>query len=154
MSPTVLVLGYGNPSRFDDGLGPAMADAIEALHLPGVSTDSDYQLTVEDAAAAAKHDVVVFADAAESGDEPFSFVPATPERELSFSTHSVTPGAVLLLAKTAFGASPRGYILGIRGYKFNEFGEGLTEKARMNLNKSIDYIKKIIRNGNWDKPLK
>ncbi len=33
--PTV-VIGIGNPYRRDDGAGPAVADAIDALHLPGV----------------------------------------------------------------------------------------------------------------------
>jgi len=67
---TVLVIGYGNPGRRDDGLGPALAERLQELRLPGVDVDADYQLTVEDAAAAAEHDVVVFADAAQAGPEP------------------------------------------------------------------------------------
>ena len=55
-----LFIGYGNPGRLDDGLGPAMAEAVEKLNLPGVVTDSDYQLTVEDAAEVAKYDLVIF----------------------------------------------------------------------------------------------
>ena len=70
---TVLLLGYGNPGRLDDGLGPALAARVEALALPGVTVQADYQLCLEDAEAAARHDVVIFADAAASGAEPFSF---------------------------------------------------------------------------------
>lgn len=33
--PTV-VIGIGNPYRRDDGIGPIVAGAIDALHLPGV----------------------------------------------------------------------------------------------------------------------
>ena len=69
----VLVIGYGNPGRLDDGLGPALAAAIESAAPAGVTVDADYQLTVEDAAAVAEHDVVVFADAAVDGPEPFYF---------------------------------------------------------------------------------
>ena len=32
----VVVIGIGNPYRHDDGIGPAVADAIDGLHLPGV----------------------------------------------------------------------------------------------------------------------
>ena len=33
-----LVIGYGNPGRLDDGLGPALAEAVEKLDLPGLIT--------------------------------------------------------------------------------------------------------------------
>ena len=55
--------GFGNPARGDDGLGPALIERLDALALEGVTTDSDYQLTIEDAALVAEHDVVVFVDA-------------------------------------------------------------------------------------------
>jgi hydrogenase maturation protease len=61
---TVLLLGYGNPGRLDDGLGSELAARVQALGLPGVTVDSDYQLCLEDAEAVSRHDVVVFADAA------------------------------------------------------------------------------------------
>ena len=31
-----VVIGIGNPYRRDDGIGPAVADAVDRLHLPGV----------------------------------------------------------------------------------------------------------------------
>ena len=67
----ILLIGFGNPGRLDDGLGPAMTGAIEALGLPGVAVEADYQLTVEDAAELARCKVVVFADADATGPEPF-----------------------------------------------------------------------------------
>ena len=68
----LLVIGYGNPGRRDDGLGPAFADAIAELALPGVQVEVDYQLSVEDAAAAAAGERVLFVDADGAGREPFS----------------------------------------------------------------------------------
>ena len=59
----ILLIGYGNPGRSDDGLGPALAAQIAALGLAGVTVDIDYQLTVDHAALIATQDVVVFADA-------------------------------------------------------------------------------------------
>jgi DNA-binding response OmpR family regulator len=48
MANRVLVIGYGNPGRLDDGLGPALAETLQRLDLPGVTVDADYQLTAED----------------------------------------------------------------------------------------------------------
>ncbi len=141
---TVLVIGYGNPGRLDDGLGPALAEGLENLRLPGVTVESNYQLTVEDAAAVADHDVVIFADAAVSGTEPFYFTPVAPERSGSFSSHSVSPAAVLALAQDLFGAKTIGYALGIRGHEFNEFGERLSSRATENLAAALRFLAPLL----------
>ncbi len=147
----VLVIGYGNPGRRDDGLGPALAAALEELNLPGVTVDSDYQLSVEDAANVAEHDVVVFADADTNGPAPFSFQRIEPRASISFSTHSVTPEAVLGLAAELFNSPTPGYVLGIRGYEFNEFGERLSEQARANLAAALEFIKPVICNRTFER---
>lgn len=146
----VLLIGYGNPGRLDDGLGPALASAVEARGLPGVTVESDYQLTVEDAATAAAHDVVVFADADEAGPEPFSFRPIEPDVHVSFSSHSVRPEAVLGLARELFGASPQGWLLGIRGYAFNEFTESLSDRAKANLAEAEAFLVGVLRTGRFE----
>jgi hydrogenase maturation protease len=146
----ILLLGYGNPGRLDDGLGPALADLIEQLHLPGVTVSADYQLTVEDAAAVAEHDVVIFADAAVAGTEPFYFHRLAPaETDLSFSSHSADPAAVLALAHRLFHAQTRAYVLGIRGYAFNEFGERLSDAARANLAAAIEFLRQALHTGRF-----
>ena len=50
----VLVLGYGNPGREDDGLGPAFAAEIGQLGRQNVTIVNNYQLMIEDALAVAK----------------------------------------------------------------------------------------------------
>lgn len=147
MSPRILVFGYGNPSRQDDGLGPALAAAVETMDLPGVMVDSNYQLTVEDAATVAEYDAVVFADAATEGPEPFSFEPIVPRPNPSFSTHSVQPDAVMSLAKDLFDAGTAGFLLAIRGYAFEPFVSELTEKAGQNLWQAIEFLSAAIRAG-------
>ena len=148
---TVLLVGFGNPGRLDDGLGPALAERIDLHELPGVTAEADYQLTVEDAAEVAKYDIVVFADADTAGPEPFWVKRIRPSdnEHLSFSSHSVSPEGVLTLAKKLFMAEPEAYLLGIRGYEFNEFGEGLTAKARANLAKAATYVVQAVRDGRF-----
>ena len=145
----VLLLGYGNPGRLDDGLGPALAAQIECLALPGVTVQSDYQLCLEDAEAAARHDVVIFADAATSGTEPFSFQRVEPAFCLGFSTHSLQPEVVLGLARRLFGARTDGYTLGIRGYAFNDYEESLTDQGRANLAAAVEFITRACEQGSF-----
>jgi len=145
----ILLIGFGNPGRLDDGLGPALAEAVAKLEIPGVTVDADYQLTVEDAAEVARHDVVIFADADVSGPEPFAFRRIEPVPAVSFSSHSVQPSAVLGLAHELFGARTKGYLLGMRGYAFNAFDETLSEKARANLVEALRFITQVLRDGRF-----
>ena len=144
----VLLIGFGNPGRLDDGLGPRLAEMLEPLNLPNLTVDSDYQLIVEDAAEVAKYDAVIFTDASTNGAEPFWIKRIYPEAtHLSFSSHSVSPQGIVSLAKELFNAEPEAYILGIRGYDFNEFAEKLSPKARENLQAAFEYVTNAMQQG-------
>lgn len=143
----VLLIGYGNPGRQDDGLGPAFAAAIEKLALPNVTVDSNYQLTVEDAEALTHHDAVVFADASVEGDGPFALSRLVPKRQVSFSSHSVAPDALLGLAESLFGSATPGYLLAIRGQGFDMFTEQMTDEAKANLEAAIEFLVPVLKSG-------
>ena len=146
----VLVIGYGNPGRLDDGLGPAAAAALESEDLPGVTVDVDYQLTVEHASEVAAHDVAILVDASVSGREPFSFERVEAGSATSFSTHSVEPSGLVALARDLFDAKAETWILGIRGYEFNEFGERLSPRATRNLDAALDFLRTVIPRRDFD----
>ena len=146
---SVLLIGYGNPGRLDDGLGPQLAADLDKRGIPGLTVDSDYQLTVEDADSVARHEVTVFADAAVTGSEPFYFRRLAPGGTVGFGSHSVEPAEVLALSQTLFNRLPEAYVLGIRGYDFNEFGEGLSGRARANLKEAAVFIERVIRTGDF-----
>jgi len=137
----ILIIGYGNPGRLDDGLGPAFAETAKQFNIEGVDTDSDYQLTVEDAVDIAEHDIVLFADADVRGPEPFYLKKIEPAAVVSLSSHSIKPQALVGLVKESFNKEVEAYVLGIRGYEFNEFEEKLSEKAVQNLNAAVKFIK-------------
>ncbi len=146
MNPPLLLIGYGNPGRLDDGLGPAFAAAVEGMGLEGVTVDADYQLTVEHAAAVAGHGLVLFADAAVRGPAPFALYPVAPTDEgAGFSTHSVSSGAVMALARDLFGAAPPAWAIGLRGYDFDGFGERLGERASAHLKAALRALTPALR---------
>ena len=63
-STRLLVIGYGNTLRGDDGVGPRAAEAIATLALPGVRALVCPLLTPELAEAVSQAGVVIFVDAA------------------------------------------------------------------------------------------
>ena len=143
-----LILGWGNPGRLDDGLGPAFVEAIRELDLPEVEVSTDFQLQVEYASDVARHHRVVFVDADRRAAEPFRLERIDPSaHEASFSTHSVAPDAILALARRIFDAEPEAWLLGIRGYDFDEFGESLSGKARSNLEEALAYLRGGLEEG-------
>lgn len=139
----ILVLGYGNPGRGDDGLGPALAERIESLDLAGVTVDAAYQLNIEDAAAVADHDMVVLVDAAVKGSEPFSVRRVTPAADITFTSHLVSAESILAISQDSFGKVPECWLIGIRGYEFDLY-EVISEKAERNLAAAFSFITRKI----------
>ena len=151
----VLLYGFGNPGRGDDGLGPALAAAIDGLALPGVVVDANYQLTVEDAAEIAEYAAVVFVDAAVVGPAPFWFhriddASIRSASVLGWSSHSVSPTQVVSLARDLFQSSVPAYLLAIRGYVFGELDESLSPGARANLTEAVRFASKALVDGAFD----
>ncbi len=144
-SMKILVIGYGNPGRLDDGLGTAFAARIQALSLPNVMVESNYQLNVEDAELISHHEVAVFADASVDAAEPFEFKPITAnDPVVGFSSHSITAESLLGLAEQLFSARPAAYAMAIRGYDFDAFGECLSNAAVNNLEAAVAYFREWV----------
>jgi len=143
MSPAgTLVLAWGNPGRRDDGLGPALAARLVAAEPPGVTVESGYQLQIEDAVEVARHDRVIFVDADRStGSAPFRLERIEPATgALGYTSHEGSPAQVLALGRELFGHEPQAWLLGIRGFEFDEFGEGLSRRAAENLEAAARFL--------------
>ncbi len=146
--PRILVYGYGNPGRQDDGLGVMLAEELEKWcsenHLVQVSTDTNYQLNLEDAAGIANYELVIFADASHEKITNYRFEPLLPSENTEFTMHAVSPGFILHLCSQIFHQQPAAYLLHIRGYEW-EFMAEPTVKARKNLSEALDFVKKFIQ---------
>ena len=123
----ILIYGYGNPGRQDDGLGKAVCENLEKENYSNVTIDINYQLNAEDAFTMSEHDVVIFVDASEEKDlETFKFVPLTPDKEVAFTTHAMSAGSVLALSDELYKKKPPTYMLGIKGFEWG-FKEELSK---------------------------
>jgi hydrogenase maturation protease len=150
---SVLLFCYGNPSRMDDGLGPSFARAAEVWNQPGVDVDADYQLSLEDAVEVARYERVVFIDASVSGPEPFQFRQIDAGGQLPFTSHHVEPEFLMALARDLFQARTRAYLLAIRGYEFDDFGECLSPGASANLAAALEFMRRMLVAEDWDRVL-
>lgn len=140
----VLVIGYGNPGRQDDGLGPAVAAEIEKLGWANLTVLDNYQLNIEDAVDVADHDVVWFVDATKVGPSPFAVTDVAPALVVDFTSHLVRPEVVLALCQRYYQKSPKAFLLGVRGFQF-EFVEELTAAAADNMRLTVSMLTNRIR---------
>lgn len=135
----ILIVGIGNPSRGDDALGPRLIERLEAHPPPGVELLSDFQLQVEYALDLQGRREVVFADASLEAPAPFSFTAVVAAIDASYSSHELSPGALLHAYRKLFGDPPPAFVLALRGEAF-ELGEGLSEAAGANLEAALAFI--------------
>ncbi len=97
--PPVLVIGYGNDLRTDDGAGRWVADRIDALHLPDVEVRSIMQLTPEIALDVVDRRLVVFVDASLEADE-VTVGDVGPPPDATVTTHHGDPASLLRMGAT------------------------------------------------------
>jgi hydrogenase maturation protease len=140
---TILVVGYGNPGRQDDGLGPEIVQELEQHHLPELTLEADYQLSIEHAADLGQSDKAIFVDAAVNGPEPYEVKRLEASRSIEFTSHALGPEGVLAICEENYRHTPEALLVAVRGYSF-EFAEGLTEKARQNKGEALEFINNLI----------
>ena len=132
MTAPLLVFGYGNPSRGDDALGPLLLDDLAAQGDAGIELLTDFQLQVEHAADLEQRELVLFIDASQSCPAPFRFSRISPAAHTDYTTHAMTPPAILNVFERVYARpAPPAYLLEVRGERF-ELGEPLSEAAAQN----------------------
>ena len=134
----LLVFGWGNLSRGDDALGPLFVERLRATLPPGadVALLDDYQLQVEHALDLVDRQRVLFVDASLSCRAPFEVTPVQAQQDASFTTHAMSPQALLQVYRELQGEPPPCTLLAIRGERF-ELGEAPTAEALAHLSAAL-----------------
>ena len=137
----LLLFGYGNPGRGDDVLGPELIERIARLNFDGVECQNDMQLQVEHITDLTGRNQILFVDADMSCAEPFYFSEITAEKDGSYTSHYMSPAALLHTYRQVYGeAAPQTFLLRIRGYGF-ELGDSLTDRAAANLEEATRLVR-------------
>jgi hydrogenase maturation protease len=117
---TVLILGYGNTLRGDDGLGPRAAEELRRrLASPCFDVRALHQLTPELADDLAAVSAVLFIDASAEGSPGELSVRQVTVPADAVVTHQMTPGALMALTESLGGSIPIGFALSIAGESFD-----------------------------------
>lgn len=131
-APALLVIGYGNPLREDDGVGWVAANLLRA-ELPAgrVHCIAYHQLMPELAEPVSQAGMVLFVDARVGGAPgALELRPVAPEAGLPAGmTHAFGPGALLALAELLYGRCPPAQLATVAGASFG-YGEGLSPAVR------------------------
>lgn len=140
-----LIYGIGNIGRQDDGLGWAFIDWLESESIcPKAEVMRHYQLHLEDADMISYKKKVLFVDASKVPTlKTFQLEDVEPKMDFSFTSHAISVEAILATCQTCFDNSPDVQFLTIKGYEW-ELQQGLTNKAKLNLNQATAYFKTYI----------
>lgn len=135
-----LIIGIGNNTRQDDGLGWCFLDALISAGFNEENLLYKYQLMVEDAELISEFETIVFVDACRTYlSKGFSIEELYPAENVSFSTHAVPPNQILNLCKTIYQKNPKAYVVKIQGYEW-DYKIELSKKATINLkNAFLDF---------------
>ncbi len=150
----VLVIGYGNPLREDDGIGWRVVEEIENGQNVGdlqslvncqLSTIATHQLLPELAEEVSGAGLVVFVDASVEG-EPGQIVvreivPVT--QEMGAFTHHFDPAGLLGYARDLYGRFPRAYLVTITAVSLG-YGEGLSATVEGALPEVLQQIENLL----------
>jgi len=141
----LLIFAWGNPSRGDDALGPLLIERLQAMNLSGVDCLTDFQLQVEHALDLKGRRRVLFVDASLNAAAPFEFAPIQSARDASFTTHAMTPAAILQVYRDVEDSEPpASWLLGIRGERW-ALGDPPSEAALANLEQALRWTLQWIR---------
>jgi hydrogenase maturation protease len=145
MAAPILVVGYGNSLRGDDGIGPCVADRLAARGLPGVGALAVPQLLPELAAELAEVRLVIFVDARVGPPQPeVEVIPLDPAGPADLMTHVGTPQALLALARTVYGTAPEAWCVSVAGQDF-DFEEHLSPAGERNAGLAVEKIEAMVR---------
>ena len=103
-----------------------------------------YQLQIEDAEMISHYSRIVFVDAFQ-GDISGGFAWEETEaiNDFTFTTHALTPGAVLFLCNDLYQKFPEAYTLKINGFDW-ALKIGMSDSAKTNLAKAIEFFDELI----------
>lgn len=125
----LLVIGYGNELRGDDGVGPKVAASVTAWNLDRVRAIACPLLTPELADLISQTRIVVFVDAAVDAPNEVRLRKLEPSESSQIIAHAADPRTMLALARDVFGCVPQAWWLTIPASKL-DFGQQLSPETQ------------------------
>ncbi len=138
----LLVIGYGNDLRSDDGAGRAVAEMVSDLDLPGVEVLTMSQLTPELSLEIAGRAKVVFVDAdVEASEVTVRQVTAGPPGD-GVMTHHGDPATLLTLTAKVGPLPDEAVVISIPATSL-EMGFELSPRTESAVGQAVDLIAEL-----------
>jgi hydrogenase maturation protease len=150
----VLIIGYGNPLREDDGVGWRVVEEIDNGQIVGdlqslvncqLSTVAVHQLLPELAEDVSEAGLVIFVDASVTGEPGTVAVQeiAPVAQKVGAFTHHFDPAGLLGYARDLYGRFPRAYLVTVTAVSLG-YGEGLSDTVEAAVPNVLNQIEKLI----------
>jgi hydrogenase maturation protease len=141
----ILVIGYGNTLRSDDGLGWRVAQAVAGDNVPAnVEVISCTQLTADLAEPVSRAARVLFIDTSREGKPGVVRCRRIgPEPGTFGFSHQLTPPRLLAVAQELHGCNPEGYVFSVPGECF-DYGEELSPALKLCVPELLRRVNKLI----------
>ncbi|MGB8011160.1 MAG: hydrogenase maturation protease [Terriglobales bacterium] len=146
----VLIIGYGNPLRSDDGLGwYAAQELASCLQDPELEVMVRHQLTPELAEDASRFQLVIFIDAAADlrpGELRCQKIARGGKREgseASSFSHFLTPASLLAWTAELYGKFPDAYCISVGGESFAE-GESISPTVKAAFQPLLAQVRSLL----------
>jgi hydrogenase maturation protease len=141
----ILIVGYGNPLRCDDGVGWRAAEALSrSLPFPEIETVICHQLAPELADSLRSADLAFFIDAAHQGQPGELTCEPLISQYGIIRSHQLSPAHLLALAQQLYGVTPRAFAVSLCGECF-EHGATLSATVEAGLPKLTALVEKLAR---------
>jgi len=142
---SLLVIGYGNDLRGDDGIGVAVADKLsETVLKDGVRILTCQQLTPELASEISKMDRVILIDAAQGSTPGKATVSRIePDKDGATFTHELQPSTLLSCCLGLYGVCPETFLVSIVGSSF-DFSDKLSDALTRSMPQLVRFVREFI----------
>ena len=141
--PSLLVIGYGNPTHGDNAIGRQVTNLVQALGLQNVEVCAVDQLTPELSTKLARVDYVIFVDACymKKAGVKVSTIEARGLETAGSSgwSHALPPCSLLALTQSVYGCYPQSWHVEVAAQNF-ETGHQLSPRAKQSLHNAVKQI--------------
>ena len=149
-NPALTVFAWGNTARGDDAIGPILAQRLREQDVPGLRVIEDHQLNIEHVTDLADCAAALFIDASTEIDEGYRLERIGPSSDGNFSTHAISPQALLnVFEQTMKTSAPDSWLLHVAAREF-ELGAEPGSNARRSIEQAHGFLKELLKNASSD----
>ena len=143
----ILLIGYGNPTRMDDGVGWYIADKIQNRFMDEIEVWQADQLSIEMIDDIKDREVLILVDDHISDkDDYIRSCEIEPDASPGMISHIIKPSNLLAFCESIYHKHPKTYLYSIKGIAF-DFGEELSAQTKKSADEVImqiaDFISKM-----------